>query len=197
VRQRERDHINSLKNDHGPSYLSYRGLQRWRSSKNALREIFVAAPFFGFFNSIGHSRRSDCASSISGLPREADNYRAGPHLAFVPEAVITDLINSLPNAATSFAWARPSNDCWQFDYSGGTARLTISSRNLLSYRASNRGKLCNGYARAHNPEIRCVRLAALQTETQPTARKFRYDAIVRQRKIQICLKRSPGQAFEL
>jgi hypothetical protein len=56
VRSDVRDHIVSLKNDHGPSYRHYRASQRRSSPKNHHLRDFWRRSIFDFFDSIGQTQ---------------------------------------------------------------------------------------------------------------------------------------------
>jgi hypothetical protein len=67
-----RVHIVSHKNDHGPSYRRYRGLQRSRRLRINSREIFGVVRFSTFCNSIGQKATFRQLSGRSALSRRPD-----------------------------------------------------------------------------------------------------------------------------
>jgi hypothetical protein len=74
-----RDHIVSHKNDHGPSYRPYRGLQRKRRLRIHFREIFGVVRFSTFATvsaHFGHGAMSDLSLLSEGFVAKVPKRRA-------------------------------------------------------------------------------------------------------------------------
>src|SRR4030081_225667 len=72
MRRNVRDHIESQKNDHRPSYMPYRGLRRPRQLKTDLCEIFGATQFSTFSTASVKLRKPQPEQKFSALQPTAD-----------------------------------------------------------------------------------------------------------------------------
>jgi hypothetical protein len=100
VRGNARDHIESQKNDHRPSHMPCRGLQRPRQLKTDLREIFGAAQFSTFSTASVKLRRTQYEHMFSAS-------RSNPDIAMMSALRICGKgRNGFCYSITSSAWAR-------------------------------------------------------------------------------------------